>query len=119
MSSANPGEGDPALLLSRHLLILLQIARDPQIRIRQAAATAGVTERTVQAVVGELEAAGYLRRTRVGRHNSYQIARDRLLTIPGGAGVPLGAVLDVLLGTPAPAGGVTPDRFGRRVGRSS
>jgi hypothetical protein len=37
----------------------------------------GVTERTVQAIVGDLEAAGYLAHTRVGRRNRYTVHLDR------------------------------------------
>jgi DNA-binding MarR family transcriptional regulator len=62
--------------LTSHARVLLEIARDPGIRLRDVAATAGITERAAQAIVADLEAAGYLTRTRVGRRNRYTIHAD-------------------------------------------
>lgn len=59
--------------LTNHARVLLGIARDPQARLRDVAATAGITERAAQAIVADLEAAGYITRTRVGRRNRYTI----------------------------------------------
>ena len=59
--------------LTNHARVLLEIARDPQVRLRDVAATAGITERAAQAIVADLEAAGYVTRTRVGRRNRYTI----------------------------------------------
>jgi DNA-binding MarR family transcriptional regulator len=42
----------------------VEIARNPEARIRDIAAVADLTERTVQAIVADLEEAGYLTRTR-------------------------------------------------------
>jgi hypothetical protein len=38
----------------------------------------GLTERTVQAIVADLEAAGYLTRGRIGRRNRYTVNPDSL-----------------------------------------
>ena len=54
-------------LLTGHGHVLVEIARDPTARIRDIAAAAGVTERTAQSIVADLEAAGYLTRQRAGR----------------------------------------------------
>jgi MarR family len=43
----------------------------PRARIRDIAATAGLSQRTVQAIIADLEAAGYLTRTRSGRRTVY------------------------------------------------
>jgi DNA-binding MarR family transcriptional regulator len=51
-------------LLTGHGHVLVEIARDPGARIRDIAATCGVTEGPAQAIIGDLEAAGYLTRTR-------------------------------------------------------
>jgi Mn-dependent DtxR family transcriptional regulator len=59
--------------VSNHFLVLLCIAEDPGIRMSDVAHRLGVTERTVQGIVANLEEAGYLRRTRVGRRNHYEI----------------------------------------------
>jgi predicted transcriptional regulator of viral defense system len=59
--------------LTNHAHVLLAIARDPTARLRDVADTVGVTERAAQAIVADLEAGGYLRRTRVGRRNNYTV----------------------------------------------
>jgi len=69
-------EDHPWFFVTNHLLVLLQIASDPEIRMAEMAAHLGITERSVQKVVADLEKAGYLTRTRVGRRNHYEIAVD-------------------------------------------
>lgn len=59
--------------LTNHGHVLLALARDPQARLRDVAAVVGITERAVQSIVGDLEAAGYLSREREGRRNRYRI----------------------------------------------
>ena len=59
--------------LTNHGHVLLAIARDPTARLRDVAAEVGVTERAAQAIVADLEAGGYLHRTRVGRRNEYTL----------------------------------------------
>jgi predicted DNA-binding transcriptional regulator len=59
--------------VSNHFLVLLCIAEDPGIRMSDVAHRLGVTERTVQGIVANLVEAGYLKRTRVGRRNHYEI----------------------------------------------
>ena len=54
-------------LLTGHGHVLVEIARNPDARIRDISPVVGLTERTVQAIVADLEAAGYLTRTRIGR----------------------------------------------------
>ena len=64
-------------LLSNHGRLLLLIAADPQIRLRDMAAAAGITERAAGSIVSDLEDAGYITRHRVGRRNSYVLHTDR------------------------------------------
>ena len=52
-------------LLTGHGHVLVEIARNPYARIRDISPVVGLTERTVQAIVADLDAAGYLTRTRV------------------------------------------------------
>jgi DNA-binding MarR family transcriptional regulator len=59
--------------LTNHGHVLLAIARDPNARLRDVAETVGVTERAAHAIVADLEAGGYLHRTRVGRRNQYTV----------------------------------------------
>lgn len=59
--------------ITNHARILAMIQRDPGVRLRDMAAACGVTERAAQAIVTDLEAAGYLSRVRQGRRNHYNI----------------------------------------------
>lgn len=61
--------------LSNHGHVLLCLAGDPQMALRDVAQTVGITERSVQRIVGELEEGGYLERRREGRRNRYVIRR--------------------------------------------
>jgi len=58
-------------LLTGHGHVLVEIARNPRARIRDISAVVGLTDRTVQAIVADLETAGYLTRTRAGRRTRY------------------------------------------------
>jgi DNA-binding MarR family transcriptional regulator len=60
-------------LLSNHGHVLLCIARDPSIRVRDVARTIGITERACYRIVGDLVRAGIIERERVGRNNRYTI----------------------------------------------
>jgi predicted ArsR family transcriptional regulator len=68
-----PGATKGWTFLTNHGHVLVAIARDPTARLRDLADTVGVTERAAHAIVADLEAAGYLRRTRVGRRNHYTV----------------------------------------------
>ncbi len=59
--------------LTNHARVLLCIARDPGVRLRDIAATLGITERTAFAVVADLTDAGYVLKERDGRRNRYEI----------------------------------------------
>ena len=53
--------------------MLLCIHRDPEVRLRDIAATVGVTERAAQRIVSDLVEEGYVSRERVGRRNRYSL----------------------------------------------
>jgi biotin operon repressor len=59
--------------LTNHARVLLCIAHDPGARLRDIAASLGITDRSVHAIVTELTAAGYVVRHSDGRRNGYQI----------------------------------------------
>lgn len=80
-------------LLTHHARVLLVIARTPDARLRTIAATCRITERTVQAVIADLEHAGYLRRERVGRNNRYTLNLDGPLRHPAEAGLTVRALV--------------------------
>ena len=62
--------------LTNHAHVLLSIANDPEVRLRDIAETVGVTERAAQRIVSSLVATGYLLRHRVGRRSHYEIKAD-------------------------------------------
>jgi hypothetical protein len=68
--------------LTNHALVLLCIARDPGIRLREIGETVGITERAAHRIVGDLAGAGYLAREREGRRNRYTIEPDLPLNDP-------------------------------------
>jgi predicted transcriptional regulator len=68
--------------LTRHAQVLLCIADDPGIRLREIGERVGVTERAVHRIVGELVDAGYLTRERRGRRNHYTIRPQQPLPDP-------------------------------------
>jgi hypothetical protein len=86
-------------LLTGHGHVLVEIARNPEARIRDISAVVGLTDRTVQAIVADLEAAGYLTRTRTGRRTRYAVNHDSLFRHSAQEGLRVGPLLD-LLGTP-------------------
>jgi DNA-binding transcriptional regulator PaaX len=64
--------------------------------MRDIGAAAGITERTAQAIVADLEAAGYITRTRVGRRTRYTVNRDSLFRHPAQEGHRIGPFLALL-----------------------
>lgn len=83
-------------LLTGHGHVLVEIARDPEARIRDIAAAADITERTAQVIVADLEAAGYITRTRVGRRTRYTVNRQSLFRHPAQEGHKVGPFLALL-----------------------
>ena len=65
--------------LTNHAQVLICIAKDPGVRLRDIGQTVGITERAAHRIVGELVAAGYVTRRRVGRRNRYTVRSELLL----------------------------------------
>lgn len=70
------GEGSWTFL-TNHSHVLICLVRDPKLRLRDLADQVGITERAVQGIVKDLEAAGCLTLHREGRRNRYDIVTDR------------------------------------------
>jgi DNA-binding MarR family transcriptional regulator len=71
-----PAAGDPAhewTFLTNHSHVLICLHQEPEMRLRDVAQRVGITERAVQKIVADLEAAGALTRQREGRRNRYVI----------------------------------------------
>ncbi|HEX8157601.1 MAG TPA: helix-turn-helix domain-containing protein [Solirubrobacteraceae bacterium] len=68
--------------LTNHAQVLVCIARDPGIRLRDIGDRVAITERAAHRIVTELATAGYITRTRAGRRNNYTINADTPLPDP-------------------------------------
>lgn len=58
---------------TNHAHVLLCLAEDPEMRLRDVVEAVGITERAVQKIISELVAGGVLERERQGRRNVYRI----------------------------------------------
>ncbi len=93
-SSARADAGNWTFL-TNHAHVLLAIARDPSARLRDVAASVGITERAAQAIVADLVAAGYVTRERVGRRNAYTINPAGRFRHPAEAAHCIGELIDL------------------------
>lgn len=82
--------------LSNHAQVLLCIAKDPSITVREIGKRVGITERAAQKIIYDLEAAGYLTRRREGRRNRYELRLDRPMRHPAQKGLTIGDLLEML-----------------------
>lgn len=87
--------------LSNHAHVMLCIAQEPEVLLREVAIRVGITERAVQRIVADLEEGGYLSRARVGRRNRYEVHAERPLRHAVEAHRDVGVLLGLILG---PAG---------------
>src|SRR3981081_3316518 len=90
-----------ASFLTNHARALLCISHDPGVRLRDIAATLGITERSAFAIVTDLAESGYVGKERDGRRNPYQPHHPPPLPETPGRERPIGDLLEVLV---APTG---------------
>jgi DNA-binding Lrp family transcriptional regulator len=83
--------------LSNHAHVLVCLALDPDARLRDVAASVGITERAVQKIVTDLEQAGIIVRERSGRRNSYRLHLEVPLRHPLEAHKTVGVLLSLVL----------------------
>jgi DNA-binding Lrp family transcriptional regulator len=83
--------------LSNHAQVLVCLGLNPDARLRDVAAEVGITERAVQGIVGDLEAAGVIVRERLGRRNTYRLNLDAPLRHPLEAHRSIRALLSMVL----------------------
>jgi DNA-binding MarR family transcriptional regulator len=97
MSVADGRDGSWTLLTGPgHGHVLVEIARNPEARMRDISVAAGITERTAQAIVADLETAGYITRTRIGRRTRYTVNPDSLFRHSAQEGLRVGPFLALL-----------------------
>lgn len=86
-------------LLSSHGHVLVEIARNPRARVRDISAIIGITERATQAIIADLERAGYVERIRIGRRTHYVLHPDSPFRHSAQDGLQVGPFLDLLTAT--------------------
>src|ERR1700739_2696344 len=82
--------------LTNYAQVLVWIARDPGIRLRDIGERVGITERAAHRIVVELADAGYITRERNGRRNRYTINAHLPLPEPIARGQNVGELLEIL-----------------------
>ena len=82
--------------LTNHTQVLLRIAQDPDVRLRDVAQIVGITERAAQRIVADLVDADIIDRRRVGRRNHYLINRSAAMRHAAQAEYQVGPLLDLL-----------------------
>ena len=88
--------------LTNHARVLLCIAADPGVRLRDIAARLGITERSAYGIVTDLAEAGYVVKEKDGRRNRYEIQAHLPLPDAAGRERTVGEVLALLAGGDQP-----------------
>ena len=82
--------------LSNHSHVLICLHRDPELTLREVANRVGITERSVQRILSELEDAGYVRRERRGLRNQYRFRTSAPLRHPIESHCKIGDLIDMV-----------------------
>jgi DNA-binding IclR family transcriptional regulator len=94
--------------LTNHALVLLCIARDPGVRLRDIAASVGITERSAFSIVSDLVVAGYIVKEKGGRRNRYRVETHLPLPESADRRLAIGDLLALLGGQNAGITGTGP-----------
>ncbi len=98
-SATNPRDASARwTFVTNHFLVLVSVAKDPDLRVRDIASLVGITERATQAILSDLVADGYIERIRIGRRNRYKIRRSADFRHTLVRGTTVGEVIDVVIG---------------------
>lgn len=82
---------------TNHGHVMVCLMRNPEQPLREVALAVGITERAVQRIISDLEAAGYLIREREGRRNKYEMHPELRLRHPLEQHCTLGDLLQVVV----------------------
>ncbi len=85
--------------LTNHAHVLICVAHDPGIRLRDIATAVGITERAAHRIVAELVEEGYVLREKQGRRNRYQVVAERRLRHPLVEEREIGDLLEIVAGS--------------------
>jgi DNA-binding transcriptional ArsR family regulator len=104
--------------LTNHARVLVCIAHDPGVRLRDIAASVGITERTAYGIVTDLTKAGYVVKDKDGRRNRYRIETQLPLRETVGREQTIGELLGVLVDSQAAESARLPHRNADSEGRN-
>jgi DNA-binding MarR family transcriptional regulator len=83
--------------VTNHTQVLLCVARDPDLRLRDVADAVGITVGSAQRILSDLVDAGFVERQRQGRRNRYVVKRDEpMLRHAAQDGHEIGGLLELL-----------------------
>jgi len=85
--------------LTHHARVLLCVAHDRRVRLRDIAASLNITERSAFGIITDLVEAGYVAKEKEGRRNRYHIQAHLPLPEPDGRERTIGEVLALLVGS--------------------
>jgi DNA-binding MarR family transcriptional regulator len=81
--------------LSNHGHVLVYLSRNSECLIKDIAADVGITERSAQMILGDLEDSGYISTNKVGRRNIYTLNSKMKFRHPAEANKPISALLKI------------------------
>lgn len=98
-SGEDKSASEPArwTFFSNHAHVLICLYQDSEMVLRELAQRVGITERSVQTIIQDLEQAGYIERERVGRRNRYHVIRNKHLRHPIEEHCTIDMLVDVIL----------------------
>lgn len=93
---SSDSDNKPWTFVTSHTQVLLCLAHQPDVRLRDVAEAVGITERAAQRIVSDLVEGGYVERTRVGRRNRYRVNTKAAMRHASQRGHEIGELLSLL-----------------------
>ena len=95
--TGNAEKGLNWTFLSNHGHVLVHLSRYPDSLVREIAEAVGITERSTQAILADLQDAGYVKIIKKGRRNTYKVNTNRKFRHPSEATESIGSLLNIFL----------------------
>jgi len=92
-----PQSGFEWTFLSNHGHVLVHLSRYPDSLVREISKAVGITERSTQAILSDLQAAGYVKIIKKGRRNTYKVNTNRKFRHPSEATESIGSLINIFL----------------------
>ena len=81
--------------LSNHGHVMVQLNQEPDLKVKELAERVGITERSAQSILSDLEEAGYISVTRFGRRNKYKVNSNLKFRHPSESNKSIGLLLNI------------------------